>query len=264
MALESDLHQGQFHPLSAGQISQLAAQGCSCDDWSKVVDGLKQHSVEVSMAKSLVSLAVGFALSDGVARELSITGAAADAVRAHYNAIGAALATGQSFWLSTTASPDGSDSSVYHSALENAILTIDVLPNRTGSGTIPGVALTVSPGADPLVIADGVQTIGTRSINGIATLRLSFFIPGDSNQHWLTLAGSQEAVFTQFASIVRSINSRWRFGLYAYSSASADGSSYEATLGVDALILSLQPGSGSALPRMTASAIVGETIPIST
>jgi hypothetical protein len=36
MVSESNWHQGEFHPLSADQISQLTGQGCSCDDWSKV------------------------------------------------------------------------------------------------------------------------------------------------------------------------------------------------------------------------------------
>ena len=47
MATESDVQQGQFHPLSADQISQLTAQGCSCDDWSKVeaVEGFNAKAV---------------------------------------------------------------------------------------------------------------------------------------------------------------------------------------------------------------------------
>jgi len=221
-------------------------------------------TVALVQQSGALQVEVGFALSDSSTHQLTITGSAADAVRANYGAIGDALGSGQSFWLSVTATPDSGDTSAYRVALESGQVQVDVLPSRTGAGTLPAVALTVSPGADPLVIAAGVQSIGTQSIGGTVTLRVSFFIPGDSNHHWLTLQGAQDAVFTEFSSIVHSINSRWNFGLYAYSAASTDsGFSYVGALGTDVLILSLQPLGGSALPGMSASAVVDGTVTLS-
>jgi len=37
MTSETIWHQGEYHPLSDEQINQLKNQGCSCDDWSKVL-----------------------------------------------------------------------------------------------------------------------------------------------------------------------------------------------------------------------------------
>jgi hypothetical protein len=221
------------------------------------------RSIELVQQSDALSIDVGFALSDGSLRALSITGAEADAVRSHYQALGDVLRTGRSFWLAATAYPDGADSTRYLAAIESSIVRIDVLPNLIGSGTIPNVALTVSPGSDALVIADGVQSIGTQSLNGTVTLRVSFFLPGDSNHHWLTLKGPRGEVFARFSSMVNSIDSRWRFGLYAYTDPSTDGVFYEGTLGVHTLILSLEPVSGTALPGMSASASVAGTLALS-
>ena len=60
MAPESDLHQGQFHPLSAEQIGQLIAQGCSCDDWSKVevAEGFNASAVKATHFSGHVRLGV--------------------------------------------------------------------------------------------------------------------------------------------------------------------------------------------------------------
>ncbi len=60
MASESIWHQGEFHPLSSDQISQLTGQGCSCDDWSKVqvVQGFNAKAVKSTHFSGQIRLGV--------------------------------------------------------------------------------------------------------------------------------------------------------------------------------------------------------------
>ena len=60
MTSESNCHQGGFHSLSAEQIDQLARQGCTCEDWSKVqvAEGFDAESVKSTHFSGHVKLGV--------------------------------------------------------------------------------------------------------------------------------------------------------------------------------------------------------------
>ncbi len=60
MVSESTWHQGDFHPLSTDQISQLTDQECSCDDWSKVqvVQGFNAKTVKSTHFSGQIRLGV--------------------------------------------------------------------------------------------------------------------------------------------------------------------------------------------------------------
>ena len=60
MTSESNYHQEDFHSLSAEQIDQLARQGCSSEDWSKVqvVEGFNAASVKSTHFSGHVKLGV--------------------------------------------------------------------------------------------------------------------------------------------------------------------------------------------------------------
>jgi len=58
MTPESSEYQRDHHPLSAEQISQLIAQGCSCDDWSRVTvaEGFRAEAVNTTQFSGQVKL----------------------------------------------------------------------------------------------------------------------------------------------------------------------------------------------------------------
>ncbi len=60
MTSESNCYQGDFHSLSAEQIDQLARQGCSSEDWSKVqvAEGFNAESVKSTHFSGHVKLGV--------------------------------------------------------------------------------------------------------------------------------------------------------------------------------------------------------------
>ena len=60
MAQDSDMYQGRFHAISADQIGQLTAQGCTCDDWSRVqvAEGFNAGAVSTTHFSGDVKLGV--------------------------------------------------------------------------------------------------------------------------------------------------------------------------------------------------------------
>src|SRR4030042_6289692 len=60
MGSKSTGRQGEFHPLSTDQITQLTSQECSCDDWSKVqvAEGFCAKTVKSTHLSGQVKLGV--------------------------------------------------------------------------------------------------------------------------------------------------------------------------------------------------------------
>ena len=80
MASESGFPKVQLHRLSAEQISQLTAQGCSCDDWSnvQVADGFDAGRVKSTRFSGRVELGVfekDVSFPGGVSRPAGISDA---------------------------------------------------------------------------------------------------------------------------------------------------------------------------------------------
>ncbi len=80
MTSESNSHQGDHRPLSAEQIAQLTRQGCSCDDWSKILvaGGFNAERVRATHFSGHVKLGIfekHTSFFGGVARPAGISNA---------------------------------------------------------------------------------------------------------------------------------------------------------------------------------------------